>query len=348
MAFTRFYCAGTPPNTSHAWPTDAHDSTLMCGRQKDAPYWRLTAARAAVHARGWRPWPSGFTHDTTSIETAGVMARAAVAVEGAEAQLRAAQLGAEDRHGLAGALPARAKRLVALFDMQAKILARDPDLPFASHARRYQPKVRLAALAANHLVRLPLAERELMRDDARAGPQRDKPRSQLFHHAGADVQRNHRGLREVGLEEVALDGLHAIRHATGRGRVAREAYQIGFELDADGTRAEVLRRMDRDATVTRAEVEHEVARRGVGELQHALDQLLRRRHPDRVFADLAQMRRVAWLRCRGGGAGENEPNQRRPHRLKRASRQASAALSPCSRAMSMKARLSGEPCDSIA
>ena len=36
------------------------------------------------------------------------------------------------------------------------------------------------------------------------------------------------------------------------------------------------------------------------------------------------------------------------HFLKRASRQASAAFSPCSRAMSMKARLSGEPCDSMA
>src|SRR5215213_2338354 len=36
------------------------------------------------------------------------------------------------------------------------------------------------------------------------------------------------------------------------------------------------------------------------------------------------------------------------HRLKRASRQASAALRPCSRARSMKARLSGEPCDSMA
>ena len=66
------------------------------------------------------------------------------------------------------------------------------------------------------------------------------------------------------------------------------------------------------------------------------------------LADLADLWRVGRLRPRGRRAGEERGSDRVLHRLKRASRQASAAFRPCSRARSMNARLSGEPCDSMA
>src|SRR5262249_59089997 len=51
----------------------------------------------------------------------------------------------------------------------------------------------------------------------------------------------------------------------------------------------VLRRVDRNAAVARAEVDDQVAARGIGHLQHAPDHALRRRHPDRVPALLADL-----------------------------------------------------------
>src|SRR5207237_9582385 len=102
-------------------------------------------------------------------------------------------------------------------------------------------------------------------------------------HARADVEREHRRLGQIGLEKIALDELHAARDAVGGRRLPRDAYQVGLELDANGAGAEVLGGVDGNATVPGPEGEHYVVWRGVGELQHAVDEPLGRRHPDRVL-----------------------------------------------------------------
>jgi hypothetical protein len=47
-------------------------------------------------------------------------------------------------------------------------------------------------------------------------------------------------------------------------------------LDAHGARAVLLRRGNRDPSVTRSEIEHDVRRRDVRQLQHGVDDVIGR------------------------------------------------------------------------
>ena len=96
-------------------------------------------------------------------------------------------------------------------------------------------------------------------------------------------------LGDVGLEQVALDEARAIGHAGLLRVLARQIDHVRIEFDADGGRA-ALRRGDDGAAVARAEIHVEVARSQLGDVEHPVDQRLRRRHPDHVLAGLADAR----------------------------------------------------------
>ena len=94
----------------------------------------------------------------------------------------------------------------------------------------------------------------------------EEARLQLVDEEGQQIHRDHARLRDVGGEHVALTNDDALGDLGAARVVARLLHQPAVELDADAARAELLRRRDHDAAVARAEVDHQVARRGAGEL----------------------------------------------------------------------------------
>jgi hypothetical protein len=76
-----------------------------------------------------------------------------------------------------------------------------------------------------------------------------------------------------------------LRDALRARAVLRERDEVGVELDAVCLRP-ALGRGDHHAAVARAEVVDDVVRRDLRHRQHALDERLRRGHPDDVLAGL--------------------------------------------------------------
>src|SRR3989304_4396141 len=64
---------------------------------------------------------------------------------------------------------------------------------------------------------------------------------------------------------------------------ARLLHRGGGELDARAARAELARRLDHDAAVARAQIDHEIPGPGAGELQHALHALCGRGDEGRLL-----------------------------------------------------------------
>ena len=137
--------------------------------------------------------------------------------------------------------------------------------------RRHHPQVQAAALFQAHrlvgrihgdrAVGLPVAHVPVVRDDARAGFQRQQRGAQLQVDLLQQVHGDHRGHRQIGLEQVLLDEACALGHAGLRGVLAAALDQLGHDLHAQPARAEAPRRQDDDAPVARAEVEHEILSR---------------------------------------------------------------------------------------
>ncbi len=83
----------------------------------------------------------------------------------------------------------------------------------------------------------------------------------------------------------------------GLRRVAlRQLDHVRVVFDANGRGAALGGRDDR-AAVARSEIHQELAGLDLGEVQHLVDERLRRRHPDDVLAGLADGRLEG--RCRG-------------------------------------------------
>ena len=80
---------------------------------------------------------------------------------------------------------------------------------------------------------------------------------------------------------------------------------VAVGVHSDRARAEVSCGIDGNAAIARAEVDHEVVLRGVGQLEHAVDHALRRRDPHDVLALLAHLGlEIVGLRRLGeGGEG---------------------------------------------
>jgi hypothetical protein len=107
----------------------------------------------------------------------------------------------------------------------------------------------------------------------------------------AVLEKPHQALR-VLLEDVAVDHLHAVRHAGPLGVALRQRGELRVVLDADGPSAEPAGGPDRDLAVPRAEVVDEVVGGHPCQLEHRQQQRIERRHPHHILAALPDERTV--------------------------------------------------------
>ncbi len=122
-----------------------------------------------------------------------------------------------------------------------------------------------------------------MRDDARAGLQFvHELRLELQVQRRQEVERYDAGRRQIRLEEVAFDDLHAILDAGLLDVLTRLRDALRIDVDPDTARAIRLRRGDRNTTVTGAEVIDDVVLGDLRQLEHRIDDLLRRWYEDHV------------------------------------------------------------------
>ena len=109
------------------------------------------------------------------------------------------------------------------------------------------------------------------RYDARAGTQlAAKLRLQIAVDAGREVERHDGRRRDVGGEQISLYEGDLVVQVHFPNDLARRADELGIELDADAARAVFLRREHDVATVSGAEIVHDVAARDLGQLQHLI------------------------------------------------------------------------------
>jgi len=188
------------------------------------------------------------------------------------------------------------------------LLAGGLELPGAHDVRRHHPEVGAPPVHRGNLVGLPVLHGEGVRDDARARAHLQEGRAQLHVERRQQVQGNDGGRAEIGGEDVALaDGRLARADAGDAGglRVGVGVLRhVGVVLDAGGAGAELLRRRDGDLAVAGAEVEVDVVRARLRHGEHAVDDVVGRRHPDHVLAGLADLGLVLGLR--GGAKGKQQ------------------------------------------
>ena len=136
-----------------------------------------------------------------------------------------------------------------------------------------------------------------MRHDARPGLELgQEPRPELHVQIGQQIERDHRSVGELRLEEVFLAKLHQVGDAVLLRVLVRLLDALRVDVDAVGADAEALRRRDRDAAVAAPEVVEHVGLADLRELEHLVDDLLRRRDED----DIGRLRRSLRPRARGG------------------------------------------------
>ncbi len=85
-------------------------------------------------------------------------------------------------------------------------------------------------------------------------------------------------LRKIGLEQIALIELHLVGHFRFARILVRFGDARGIEVDAEAARAVLPRRGDDDAPVSRAQVDEIILRPDLCHFEHAIDDVLRRRH----------------------------------------------------------------------
>ena len=163
----------------------------------------------------------------------------------------------------------------------------------------------VAPLHTDAFVGFPFIQHELVRHHPQTRFLREQARFQPSHRTRAQVKHDHASLRDIGLEQVLRDKACQVLNALGARRLVGYAHQVGLEFDPECPRTEVPRGINRHAAIAGAKIHHKVVAGGIGHLQHAADQPFRRRHPDRILADLADLRRVAsagglCLRCTCG------------------------------------------------
>ena len=107
---------------------------------------------------------------------------------------------------------------------------------------------------------------------------------------------------EIGLEEVLAAELHETRDVRLFRVLVRLLDALRIDVDAVGADAVALGGGDRNAAIARAEVVEHVALVHVGELEHRVDHLLRRRDEDDIGLLLGDRLR----RGGSGGAGKEK------------------------------------------
>jgi hypothetical protein len=133
--------------------------------------------------------------------------------------------------------------------------------PAALDPRGDDPEKRLAVAHALRGVRLPLAHVPGVGNDARSRLHREDLRSQLLVEVGQQVERQHGRAREVFLEDVAFDDRHLAADTRSLRVAPRQRGEVAVVFDADGFRAELLRRRNRQPAVARTQVVDDIGAR---------------------------------------------------------------------------------------
>src|SRR5690606_34482002 len=121
--------------------------------------------------------------------------------------------------------------------------------PFGNHPVEHP--VRAYALSA---LRMPISHIVVVGNHPGAWSQlAQQPATQPQVDLRHQIERNHRGLAEVGVEQVLLDDLHAIGHAGLTCVLVGFSDPLGIDVDAHATRA-TFRCGDDDAAVAAAEI----------------------------------------------------------------------------------------------
>ncbi len=145
------------------------------------------------------------------------------------------------------------------------------------------PAVHGIAFQVDRPVRSPPAHVKVMGHHRRAGGELvKKDGAELLVDRGEQIQRHHRRLADVGLEEVPLPELDEIGHAGLLGVLAGLLDEVGVDLNADPLRPVLPRCADYDASVSAPEIVDDIRFVHVGQLQHAVDDRLGRRHVGHV------------------------------------------------------------------
>src|SRR5688572_8084133 len=165
-----------------------------------------------------------FAHEPAAFDAADEVPRDPLAVERGEADPGPAQPRPQDVQGLPVTLAVGRELLVAALEAKAEILARDFYAPGAFHGCRHDPEVSLAALDLDLLVGLPVAQVELVRRDSRPRTKLQEAGLEALHGARTYEQREHRGRRQVRLEEILPDDDDAIGDSLAPRRRARNLH----------------------------------------------------------------------------------------------------------------------------
>ena len=227
----------------------------------------------------------------TADGTSEVARHALVVVEG-KAQLIAAQRGAHER--LLGRAADHVTRefLERLREVDrsagAAGLAQHPG---PVNARGDDPQISGAVLDFRRLVGLPVAHRELVRSHARAGLHAEDAMPHAQVQLRQQVHRDDSGLAEVFLEDIALDDPGLVADTLGGHEAACQFGHVRVVFDSDRVGAQ-LARGDCNLAVAGAEVKDQILRRDLGHAQHALHELVGRRHPHDILAGLSDLRLV--------------------------------------------------------
>ena len=167
------------------------------------------------------------------------------------------------------------------------------DLPAALHPCRHGPEITNGLADPELLVGLPVTHGEGVRQDARAGSHRQQGGAKPLVEFFEQVQGDHRGRREVLLEDVSLHELHLVLHARLQGLAPCQIDQPGVVFDAPGPCAKLPCSRNRNAAVTGAQVHHRVFGRDTCHVQHVGDQIVSGGQPHHILAHLTQSGRVA-------------------------------------------------------
>jgi hypothetical protein len=115
----------------------------------------------------------------------------------------------------------------------------------------------------------------------------------------------HRGLADVGVEQIAREKERALGDAGLARRRDALLDQAGIELDTEAARAQSLRGGDDDAPVTRTEIDQEIVRAHPGQLEHFVDHHLR-------GADIGDFFALRTLRARACGEQRAQRERKQP------------------------------------
>ncbi len=138
--------------------------------------------------------------------------------------------------------------------------------------------VLLRHLEACRLIGTPVVHRKVVRHDASARLELQYLWPQVEIHARQQIHRDHCRVREIRLEQIALEERYSIRNA-GLRRVFHAFLDAhGIQIDTETARPVFFRSGDNDTSVAGPEINQIVLRRHFRHLQHAVDHDLRRWH----------------------------------------------------------------------